>query len=106
MKRTQYIDQARQVGGEGLLHSGKFFQAQTFVKMPPEAPEEIFAVLNYCNKALQNMVPVKTFSRSFFFYNRWIIRENRKSLHHVKISLYTVLKNRCMHITKILAFLE
>ena len=32
---------------------------------------------------------VKTFS-CFYFCDSWIIRENRKSLHHVKISLYTV----------------
>ena len=31
-------------------YSGKFLRVQTFAKMPPEAPEEIFAVLIFATK--------------------------------------------------------
>ena len=36
---------------EYILYSGKFLQVQTFAKMPPEAPEEIFAVLIFPTSA-------------------------------------------------------
>ena len=35
-------------------YSGKFSQVQTFAKMPPEAPEEIFAVLTFATNAYGN----------------------------------------------------
>ena len=33
-----------------IPYSGKFLRVQTFAKMPPEAPEEIFAVLIFATK--------------------------------------------------------
>ena len=33
-----------------IPYSGKFLQVQTFAKMSPEAPEEIFAVLIFATK--------------------------------------------------------
>ena len=39
------------------MYSWKFLRVQTFVKMSPGAPEEIFAVRIFCDKALHSVVP-------------------------------------------------
>ena len=74
-----------------IPYSGKFLQVQTFAKMPPETPEEIFAVLIFATKPciVRYQLAIKTFS-GFYFCGSRIIRENRESLHHVRISHYTV----------------
>ena len=65
----------------------------TFVKMPPDAPEEMFTVLIFATKPCIVQCTnwaVKKLLAFFYFCGSWIICENRKSLHHVEISLHNV----------------
>ena len=84
-----------------IPYSGKFLRVQTFAKMPPEAPKEIFSVFSFyfCNKALHSAVPSGPlkFLAVFYFCGSWLIRENRKSLHHVKRDVVCCVYE-CMHV--------
>ena len=49
-----------------ILYSRIFSLVQTFVKMPPEAPEEIFTLI-ICDKALRSTAPTGLLNLSAVF---------------------------------------
>ena len=77
-----------------IPYSGKFSLVQTFVELPVNPSQEIFVVLIV---ARASAIPYNAYLnfRGSYFRDGRPIREKCESLHHAKISRYTVANEIC-----------